>query len=203
MKTIVVVILLASLVLEGGCSPAQEYVRAGFDFARIDRVAVVGVHGDIENPTVANQIAEYFAAELREKGYVPLGLSDARKQLASQRFSQDEFARPGGAVRAGLILDVPAVLTVEVPNAGEQMSISAKLINVETGGVLWMGSATGRPRMTIKERIAELRYRIKGQQPPEPPAPPEGAMPARKARQARELISRVCRGLPPRPRQGR
>jgi hypothetical protein len=43
-------------------------------------------------------------------------------------------------------LNVPAVMTIDIPKYDSQkMSMSAKLIDVETAAILWIGNGDGTP----------------------------------------------------------
>ena len=57
MKTVCLCILLTGLVA-GGCasSTGQSTVRAGFDFSKIDKIAVIDVSGAVRGNAAKNQI---------------------------------------------------------------------------------------------------------------------------------------------------
>ncbi|MBP8304858.1 MAG: glycine zipper 2TM domain-containing protein [Phycisphaerae bacterium] len=45
-------------------------------------------------------------------------------------------------MRAGQILNVPAVLLVTIPKYGEKMSMTIKMLDVEQGNILWIGTGS-------------------------------------------------------------
>jgi hypothetical protein len=144
MKIVSVCAAVITVMLIGGCSSGESYVKAGYDFTRLDKVAVVDVQGDINGEPAKNQIADFFAMELLKKGFAPVERAQVQTLLKEHQFQVSGLTSSEGAARAGKILNVPAILVVNIPNFGEEMSMTAKMINVEDGGILWMGSGSGR-----------------------------------------------------------
>jgi len=144
---IVINILVIAVLLIGGCRTQRESsFRAGYDFSGVNKVAIVSVEGALPSEVAKDEIADFFAIELLERGYAPMGRAQVRASLAEQE-SGDEIAdltTPEGAVEAGLALDVPAVLTIKIPHFGEEISISATMIDVEDRSILWLATDTGR-----------------------------------------------------------
>jgi len=171
MKAVAVTTLLTIAVFVGGCTSGESYyVKAGFDFAKVDKIAVVDVRGDLKTDAPKGQIAGFFETELLKKGYSPVEWARVRELLKERKFQDSDLARPEGPAQAGQILNISTVLTVSVPNFSEEMNITAKMIEVETGSVLWMATGIGR-----------ISY-------------------PREADQARKLITKMCQTLPVKPK---
>ena len=149
MKIVVVCAVVVAVMLIGGCSSGESYVKAGYDFTRLDKVAIVDVQGDISGEPAKNQIADFFGMELLKKGFEPVERAQVQTLLKEQKFQTSGLTSQEGAAKAGRILNVPAVLVVNIPNFGDQMSMTAKMINVETAGILWMGSGSGKTQKTL------------------------------------------------------
>jgi hypothetical protein len=135
------------LPLIGGCHMQRESsFRAGYDFSGVNKVAIVSVEGALSSEVAKDEIADFFAIELLERGYAPMGRAQVRASLAEQEAEDEitDLTTPEGAVAAGLALDVPAVLTIKVPHFGEEISISATVIDVEDRSILWLATGTGR-----------------------------------------------------------
>ena len=139
--------LAIALILIGGCRSEQESsFRSNFDFSAVNTVAIVSVEGAVPSEVAKDQIADLFAIELLEQGYAPMGRPQVRATLAKQDI-EDEIAdltTPEGAVAAGLLLNVPAVLTIQVPHFGQEISITATMIDVQDGSTLWLANGTGK-----------------------------------------------------------
>lgn len=144
---IVLNILVIAVLLIGGCRTQQESsFRAGYDFSGVTKVAIVSVEGAVTSEAAKDEIADFFAIELLERGYAPIGRAQVRAALAEQETEDaiTDLTTPEGAVEAGLALDVPAVLTIKIPHFGDEISISATMIDVEDRSILWLATDTGR-----------------------------------------------------------
>jgi len=149
MKTAYVCVLVIAVLFVGGCSSGESYVRAGYDFGKLEKVAVVDVVGAVRGEAAKNQIADFFTMELLKKGYAPVERAQVKSILKEHEFQTGGLTPEVDAVEAGKILNVPTVLLVNVPNFAEEMSITAKMIDVEDGSILWLGSGSGRTGRTL------------------------------------------------------
>lgn len=149
MKAIFLYVLLSAVLISSGCSTGESHVRAGFDFSKIDKVAVLAVQGTIMSEAAKNQISDFVVMELLKKGYAPIERVQVKKLLTEQRFQASEVTSDEDAAQAGRVLNVPAVLIVNIPNFKEDISMTIKLIDVEDGSILWMGSGTGTTSKTL------------------------------------------------------
>jgi len=150
MRTVCLSTLLA-LLLAAGCasSKGEGYVRKGYDFGQIDKVAVLDVAGRVRGDAVKNQISDFFAMELMKKGYTPVERSKVQTLLKEQKFQASDVTTADGAARAGRILNVPAVIMVNIPTYKEEINMTAKMVNVEDGSILWVGSGSGTTGKTF------------------------------------------------------
>lgn len=212
MKTVLVCVLLTTVILIGGCSSGESYVKAGFDFTTLDEVAVVDVQGDVESEAAKNQIADFFGMELLKRGYSPIDRAHIQTLLKEQQFQASDLTTQEGAARAGLILTVPAVLVVSIPDFGDEMSMTAKMLEVETGGVLWMASGsgtTGRTLATIFGAAAGAWAGIGASGKDDELAGGVAggvlggvagrALSPQKAKQVKKIIKKMCKSLPSKP----
>lgn len=145
MKNIINILVIAVLLV-GGCRSQQESsFRAGYDFSAVTKVAIVSVEGAVPSEVAKDEIADFFAIELLEQGYAPMGRAQVRASLAEQETEDEiiDLTTPEGAVAAGLALDVPAVLTIKIPHFGDEISITATMIDVEDGSILWLATGPG------------------------------------------------------------
>lgn len=149
MKTICLNVLLIAVLFIIGCSKGESYVRAGYDFSQINKVAVVEVAGVVKGEAAKNQIADFFGMELLKKGYAVVERAQVQALLDEQDFQASDLTRADDAARAGRILNVPVVLVANIPLYKEEMNMTAKMVNVEDASILWMGSATGSTGQTL------------------------------------------------------
>lgn len=143
----VINILVTAILLIGGCRSQQESsFRAGFDFSSVNKVAIVSVEGAVASEVAKDEIANFFAIELLEQGYAPMGRAQVRASLGEKETEDEiiDLTTPEGAVAAGLLLDVPAVLTIRIPHFGKEISVTATMIDVDDGSILWLANGTGK-----------------------------------------------------------
>jgi hypothetical protein len=151
-------VLAISVLLMGGCRSSQSQkssFRAGYDFTGVNKVAIVAVQGTLQSETAKDQIAEFFAIELLDQGYAPVGRPQVRAALAEQGAAGpvDPNAPDAGvrdlttneaAVEVGRMLKVPAVLTINIPHFGDEITLTATMVDVEDGSILWLANGSGK-----------------------------------------------------------
>ena len=142
--------VVTTLIIIGGCSSrrvGESSYRVGYDFAEVDKIAIVAVEGAVKSEPAKNQIAEFYAMELLKKGFAPVGLAHVKTLLKESRSTSglsEDITNVEGAAQIGQILKVPVVLVVNIPYYGQEVSMTAKMINVEDGSFLWIGGDSGK-----------------------------------------------------------
>jgi hypothetical protein len=148
MKTISLYALVTTvlLVIIIGCSSGggESSFRVSYDFGALDKVAIVAVEGSVKSDLARDQIADIFAMELLRKGYAPISRAQVKALLKERQLESASLTTVEAASEAGLILDVPVVLVADIPHFGKETSITAKMINVEDGSILWMGRGSAK-----------------------------------------------------------
>jgi hypothetical protein len=201
---IVLNILVIAFLLIGGCRSQQESsFRAGYDFSGVNKVAIVSVEGAVSSEVAKDEIADFFAIELLERGYAPMGRAQVRASLTEQETEEAiaNLSTPEGAVAAGLALDVPAVLTIKIPHFGDEISISATIIDVEDHSILWLATDTGRGGIGFTSifRSKSSSSRDEGLLGPvmgDVMGPTDQPLSPRDAERAQRIIKKMCRSLP-------
>lgn len=144
MKTACLCVLLTALLVAGcASSQGESYALAGYDFSSLDRVAIVEVTGSVYGDAVKNQISSMFELELMKRGYGVIERSDVQALLKEQEFQASDITTTEGAARVGQIRNVPAVMLISIPKYKDKMTMTAKMIDVETATVLWIGNGSG------------------------------------------------------------
>jgi len=146
MKIAIHIMIIAVLVI-GGCSSGrvESQFGAGYNFSKIDKVAIVAVEGAVKSETAKNQIADLFAMEFLKKGYAPVEQVNVRALLEGQKFQASELTTEAGTAEAEKIPKVPAVLIISIPHFGDEIAMTAKLVDIQDGGtLLWMGSGSSK-----------------------------------------------------------
>jgi len=201
---IVLNILVLAVLLIGGCRTQQESsFRAGYDFSGVTKVAIVSVEGALPSEAAKDEIADFFAIELLERGYAPMGRAQVRASLAEQEDEEaiTDLTTPEGAVAAGLALDVPAVLTIKIPHFGDDISISATMIDVEDRSILWLatGPSGGGGRFSSMFRSKSGGSKDEGLLGPvmgDVMGPTDQPLSPQDAERAQSIVKKMCRSLP-------
>lgn len=149
MRTVVYTLVIAVLLIGGCVSSGDSFSRAGYNFSGVDKIAIVAVEGVLDSEAAENQIADLFALEFLKRGYAPIERVQVEALLQEQQFQVSDLTTEFGAVQAGKILNTPAVLIINIPNFGEEISLTAKLVDVEDGSILWLGSGSGKTGRTL------------------------------------------------------
>jgi len=144
MRTAIALIVLSIVIAAGGCSTGEGKFLAGYDFKDISKIAVIDVIGDTKSEAVKTQIANFFEMELLEKGYSPVERGQVQMLLEEQDFQASGITPEENAVRAGKVLNVPVVMLINIPEFGEEISMTAKMLDVEDGSILWLGNGTAK-----------------------------------------------------------
>ncbi len=198
--------LVVAVLLVGGCVSSQESSsRIGYDFADVDKVAIVAVEGAIASEAAKDQIADFFSIELLDKGYAPVGRTQVKAQLQEQEADWESLSTSEAAVQVGLILDVPAVLVIKVPHFAEKISVTAQMINIEDGSTLWLASGSGQGKRSLGNVFgfsgkSKSDDQLMGDVMPGPTplgGPPNVPLSPEEAEKTQVIVKRMCRSLPP------
>ena len=144
MRLFVMTLLAALMLGTTGCISCEGYFKQDYDYNTVDKVAVIDVIGPVGGEAARNQIADFFAMELLKKGYSPIERAQVHVLLKEQEFQASGVTSTEDAARAGRILNVPVVLIINVPEYGEDVEMTAKMLDVEDGSILWMSSGKGK-----------------------------------------------------------
>ena len=209
MRTVVNILAVAVLLIGGCIAPQASSSGLSYDFANVEKVAIVAVEGAVTSEAAKDQIADFFAIELLNKGYAPVGRTQVRAQLREQEPESEGLVTSEGAVQVGVILDVPAVLAIKVPHFAEEISVTAQMISVEDGSTLWLASDSGRGKKTLSNVFGlssknRSNNRLLGDamRGPGPlPGPANLPLTPEEAEKVQAIVKKMCRSLPAQTRQ--
>jgi hypothetical protein len=139
----VLAVVLLSVLAAAGCasSNAESQAAIGYDFGKIEKIAVVEVTGRVYSEPAKNKIADLFTIELMRKGYTFVERQRIKTILKEQEFQASDLTTKEGAAKVGEIFNVQAVMVIDIPRySGGKMDMTAKLIDVENGTILWIGN---------------------------------------------------------------
>ena len=138
--------LLLGATLVAGCasSTGESYMSPAFSPASVDRIAIASITGQVYGEAAKSAVADAITMELFKKGYRVMERSQMKAILDEQEFQASAITSDQDAAKAGRILNVPVVMLVSIPKySNEKMELSVRLVQVETGELLWLGSGSG------------------------------------------------------------
>jgi hypothetical protein len=199
MKTLVYSLVIAAVFVAGGCgsTSGNSSFRTGYDFSTLEKVAIVSISGEVKGQAAKDQIAELFAMEFIQKGYTLIGIAQTKALLGQMAESPVKAAdlTAAKATIVGKALNVPAVVIVNVPNFGQEITMTAELINVEDGSTLWMGSGSSKSSRSVPETIIGT-FTGGPKEQPEAETDAAKAMTSREIAKIQKVITRICSSLP-------
>jgi len=145
MRTRLAVGFLATVALcAAGCRASGEsVVKPGYDFGKVKRLAVLEVQGAGGDRAGREFVADLFGFELLSRGYDVLERTQIKSILAEQEFAASKLTTAAGAAEAGKLLNVDAAMIVNIPECGAKIALTSKLVDVESGMVVWSATGSG------------------------------------------------------------
>ncbi|OGF44236.1 MAG: hypothetical protein A2452_05515 [Candidatus Firestonebacteria bacterium RIFOXYC2_FULL_39_67] len=156
--------VIAVAILLNACSFQRVAVKKGYDFSGIKRIAVLGFTNNLEFKNSGDVVADEFVMQLLNKSYSVIERGRINAILNEQELGAMNKLDPSTIKKVGKILGVDAILTGSVVKYLEdsnriiyfndkdgnpisqsrlqqaEVSITARLFDVETGEVVWSGS---------------------------------------------------------------
>jgi|KBSSwiStaDraftv2_1062776.scaffolds.fasta_scaffold28867_3 hypothetical protein len=135
-------LLLLTAVLLPACATAkgESFTKVGFDPLTVQRLAVV----DGNNPTfkvdLRQQLVDAIMYEFFKKGWDVVERANIQKALDEVKFQNGDLTTADQRQKMGEILNVQALAFVNIGGTADEMSITIKMVEPESGDVLWMGT---------------------------------------------------------------
>lgn len=135
------VALLIPALLAVACSgpKVEETLRADFDASRYQRVAVVGTTSGGSTQALVDE----FLLRMLGKGIDVVDSSTADAAAQKLGLGESSFGSAGHRAKVGRELDVQGMLVINYASDGKLVLVNAKLFDVESGDLAWMGSGEG------------------------------------------------------------
>jgi len=222
MKMLNYLLLLALVMGLVGCSsyyttPANSYLRVGYDLSQVDQVGMMSVFGAVQSGVIRKQIEDAFTAQILQKGYAPVVSEFLTSQLVQIQFDGADMPPEVFAIEAGRALDYATMLIINVPNFSDEISVTARLLDVESGTVIWIGqnsvvrknrsgshggqrwSKGDENAYSTEFENAMMQYNAQAYQAPQGSGGMGEMLTSEEERQVYELIAGICDSLPMKP----
>jgi hypothetical protein len=145
MFRVLTVLCLVALTVLPACATAkgESHLSSTYDLSRINKIAVVDGNNPSYKPEVRQVLMDSFQYEFFKKGWNPVERSNIQAAIDEMGFQNSEFTSQTDRLQIGSILNVSALVVVNIASAGDQISITSKMFDVETGEIIWMGTGDG------------------------------------------------------------
>ncbi len=146
---VLVIILLSSCATTEGRGAA----KANYDFSSLDRIAVITIEGRMDSEAAKQQLTDMINTELLAKGYSPVERQQMLGIMEERGFQSTELTDP---VSLAKMLNVSAAIIINVPRYQDEMAMSAKLISVTDGSILWSATGTASTGSSMNKVLGGL-----------------------------------------------
>ncbi len=137
-------LFLAAVLLPACASTKGEsFTKAGFDPLTVERLAVVDGNNPTFKPETRQILVDTAQMEFLRRGWNLVERANIQKAIDELNFQNSDLAAPDQRKQLGKVLNVDALTFVNIGGKTDEMSITIKMIDVETGELLWMGSGDG------------------------------------------------------------
>lgn len=145
----IALLAVISLTSSVGCATikADSTVKPNFDFSKIGKVGLVQVaFGNAKAPqdfeAASNQIGDIMLMEFMRKGYETVERNQIEAVLKEQQFQHSGMTEQD-AVQVGKILNLKAVIIINVVKCSDEIVMTAKMIDTQTASHLWISTGEG------------------------------------------------------------
>lgn len=138
-------LILSALPVLAACSSTkgESVLAKNYDLNKIHAIAVV----DGNNPTFAvvtrQQLVDTFQFEFMKRGWNVIERSNIEKAIDEMDFENKDVTSETERKKLGHVLNVQALTVVNIAKAGDDLSLTVKMMDVETGELIWQGSGEG------------------------------------------------------------
>jgi hypothetical protein len=140
MKTATVLLLTAALLPACASTKGESYTKVGFDPLSVTRLAIVDGNNPTFKPETRQILVDSAQMEFLKKGWNIVERANIQKAIDELDFQNSDLASPDERKQLGHVLNVDALAFVNIGGNTDEMSMTIKMIDVETGDLLWMGS---------------------------------------------------------------
>lgn len=155
-KTLISLLLLLPVFLVS-CASNTVVMKPGYDFSKIKRIAVIEFRNSAYYPNSGSMVSQLFAKYMLKAGYNVIERDELEALLRERQLSTANLLEPSTVLNYGKLLGIDAIVTGSIPMVvpeqnfydmgnprfiAAQVGVTARMISVETGEVLWVGSDT-------------------------------------------------------------
>jgi curli biogenesis system outer membrane secretion channel CsgG len=155
-KTLFLALAVLLPVLFASCASQSIVLKQGYDFKKIRRIAVVEFKDSAYYPSSGSMVSQLFAKYLLKAGYNLVERDELDSILREHNLALSNLMNPDQITQFKLS-GIDAIVTGSIPMVvpeqnfyengnprfiAAQVGVTARMIDVQTGEILWIGSDT-------------------------------------------------------------
>lgn len=137
-------IILVCLLMVGCVSIA---IKPDYNFSKIKRVAVLPF--EPRGSSLSAFYTDWFTTELvKTQKFEVIERAQLDKVLSEQALSKEGTLNRDTLIKIGQVLGVDAMFFGSATRGGPRASVNIRLVDIETGVIIWTGTASNVKRLT-------------------------------------------------------
>jgi hypothetical protein len=134
--------LLPALV---ACSTTsgESVFNANYDLNRVQRVAIVDGGTATYKVETRQALIDTFQMEFMRQGWSIVERVNIERAFDEIDFQNRDITTEAGRKQLGSVLNVQALTIINIGRTGDDLSLTAKMVDVETGELIWSASGEG------------------------------------------------------------
>lgn len=136
-------LILAMLPALAACSTTsgESVVNRNYDLGRVQRIAIVDGGTTTYRLETRQALIDSFQMEFMRHGWSVIERVNLERALEEIEFQNKDITSQEGRKAIGSVLNVQALTIINIGQSGDDLSLTAKMVDIETGELIW--SATG------------------------------------------------------------
>lgn len=114
-----------------------------YDVNKLHAIAIVDGNNPTFNVVTRQSLVDTFQMQFFKRGWNVIERSNIEKAIDEMDFQNKDITSPDDRKKLGHVLNVQAITVINIGKAGDDLSVTAKMMDVETGEIIWIGQGDG------------------------------------------------------------
>ena len=137
------ILLVAALAPACSSVKGESYFSKTYDLASVQRMAVVDGNNPTYKAETRQTLVDGVQFEFFKKGWNVIERANIQKGIDELNFQNADLTSQSDRKKLGEILNVQALTIVNVGSQDDLTVITAKMFDIQTGELIWMGTGEG------------------------------------------------------------
>jgi len=145
MRTTHLAVLLPLALFAAACASTQgeSYFSKSYDIARVQHIAIVDGNNPTFKPETRQILLDSVQFEFFKRGWSVIERANIQKAVDELKFQNADLTSPDNRRKLGSVLNVEALAVINIGTQDDLIVVSAKMLDVESGELIWMGTGQG------------------------------------------------------------